>query len=154
MSKYFDGDVLKYTESVPTTIFGEKNFIDMGINLVKAQEQYVYDEVLKTIRVSFPQVVIDKQRLEKWINFCLKLEQIEDSELVEMAVKKKISDLEEKLALYAEVIKEREDDLETLFLIRDELEKQLVEQPKQIVNKIKDFVHNNYICRRNRPSSN
>ena len=60
-------------------------------------------------------------------------------------VYKKLADLEAKLALYVEVIKEREDDLETLFLIRDELEKQLAEQPKQIVDKIKDFVHNNYI---------
>lgn len=100
MSKYFDGELLSgYDKSPETTIFGEKSFIDMGIQLIEAQEKYIYDEISKTISVAFPQVVIDKERLEKWINFCLKLENIEETDLIDIATQKKICDLKSQLSL-------------------------------------------------------
>ena len=47
------------------------------------------------------------------------------------AVVDKLNDLEAKLALWDEVIKEREDDIETLHLMRENLEQQLAEKEEE-----------------------
>lgn len=83
-----------------STIFGEEHFID--INMIhfeynKAFDSFVFDEMTKTANMIFPRVKIDKEKLQKWIQLCMKLENIEQSELVDMATKKRITDLEAKL---------------------------------------------------------
>lgn len=92
---YFDGELLNGY----TTIFGETSFTNMGVTLVKATNNYIYDEVSKSIKVLFPHVMIDQNRLEKWVKLCLKLENIPESEIIDMASLKKITDLEHQLAL-------------------------------------------------------
>ena len=90
-----------------STIFGEEHFIDTTmINLVKqkndAIDNYIFErmenEIKGTMFVEMPQVIIDKEKLKKWVTLCMKLENIEHSDLIDMATKKKITDLEAKLA--------------------------------------------------------
>lgn len=58
----------------------------------------------------------------------------------------KIADLEAKLALYNEVIDERQDDIETLHLIRENLEQQLAEKEKQLEIYKKQFNEQVWLC--------
>lgn len=90
-----------------STIFGEEHFIDTTmINLIEQRNNAIDDFVFQQMEnvitgsgfIPMPQVVIDKEKLKKWITLCMKLENIEQSELIDMATKKKIADLEAKLA--------------------------------------------------------
>ena len=57
----------------------------------------------------------------------------------------KIADLEAKLAESNEQLEMAWDDFHRMQNEKIKVQHQLAEQPKQIVDKIKDFVHNNYI---------
>lgn len=89
------------------TIFGEEHFIDTQmIKLVEqrnnAIDNFVFEQMENTIKgtlfVEMPKVEIDKEKLKKWVILCMKLENIEHSQLVDMATKKRIADLEAKLS--------------------------------------------------------
>ena len=58
---------------------------------------------------------------------------------------KQIADLEAKLAESNEQLEMAWDDFHRMQNEKIKVQHQLAEQPKQIVDKIKDFVHNNYI---------
>ena len=121
MSKFFDGELLSgYEESPKTTIFGEEHFIDTTmIKLVQqkneAVDNYIFEQMANSLKgsvfVEMPQVIIDKEKLKKWVVLCMKLENIEHSELVDMATKKRIADLESKLSKLLQRVSEQNEEL-------------------------------------------
>lgn len=78
------------------TIFGEENFIDKKMVAISENiETALIDDIYKTtLQIRFD---INKQKLERWLRFCAKLENIEQTELIDMATKKKIADLKHEL---------------------------------------------------------
>lgn len=76
------------------TVFGMDNFIEPRMIIVNRQvEQYVVDEVFKVsqkIRVD-----VDKSKLEKWLDLCVKLDNIEETDLIDFATKKRFAKLKE-----------------------------------------------------------
>ena len=83
-------------------IFGEEHFIDPEmVNIVSYAnnaisqkiDEIVFDEMETTIRYRLPEIKIDKDRLKRWVVLCMKLENIEHSDLIDMATKKKMSEI-------------------------------------------------------------
>ena len=85
-------------DDLETTIFGEESFFDKHmVKIYEATNKYVYDKFSSAIKVAMPQVEINEERLKRWINLCLKLENIEQSELIDMATQKRFLELKHKL---------------------------------------------------------
>ena len=85
-----------------STIFGEENFFDPSMITLQynnAVEKYVYDEFSMAVKMQFPNVSINKEKLTRWVKLCLHLDNIEYKELKDIALKKKISDLIEQRSL-------------------------------------------------------
>ena len=136
------------------TIFGEEHFIDTQmIKLVEqrnnAIDNYVFEQMDNVIKgslfVEMPQVEIDKEKLKKWVILCMKLENIEHSELVDIATKKTIADIESKLTESEENIKILEEDriimnktMELYVNKCENYEQQLAEKEKEL----NDICHN------------
>ena len=85
-------------------IFGEDNFLDKTmVEIIRESNQrvesLVIDEMTRTIRMAMPKiaVLVNKDKLKKWINLCIKLDNIEQDELIDMAVRKRFSDMALKL---------------------------------------------------------
>jgi len=78
----------------------------------------------------------DGKTIKRECYFTLTNRKPKGKDVVIEKLKQKIAELEKELEKCNEIIDERQDDIETLFLIRDELEKKLMEQPKQIIEKI------------------
>ncbi len=83
-----------------TTIFGEENFIDKSmISIIeergKAIDNMIYEEIEGVARyeLKMPKIVVDKEKVKKWLTLCSQLENIEHSKLIEIATKKKITNL-------------------------------------------------------------
>lgn len=88
-------------------IFGEEHFIEQDmISLVYSEignkidkiDKMVFDKMQQTIHFQFPEIKINEDKLRKWVLLCNNLENIEYSELVDIATKKKLSDLKQQLA--------------------------------------------------------
>lgn len=82
-----------------TTIFGESGFTNIGVKIAKAQENYIFDEMTSELKILMPEVYIDRERLEKWVRFCLKLDNIEESDLITMVTRKKLLDLKREIKI-------------------------------------------------------
>ena len=81
-------------------IFGEDSFFNKQMATVyKAQDEYVYNEMSMAIKTYMPTVVFDREKLERWVNLCLKLDNIDNSDLIDMATQKKFAELKDQLAL-------------------------------------------------------
>ena len=81
-----------------STIFGEESFFDnYMVEIYEAKDNYVYDKVSGAIKVAMPNVQISEERLKKWVNLCLKLDNIDKSDLIDMATQKKFFDLQHRL---------------------------------------------------------
>jgi len=105
------------------TIFGEEHFIDNTmIELIETKnnviDNMVFDEMEKSIRITLPFVKINAEKLRKWVNLCMQLENIEHSELINIATKKKILDLQSELEVYKRALEL------ALISIKEMLEKQ------------------------------
>lgn len=82
-------------------IFGEEHFISDFLDIYDRKfDRLVFDEITKTIKYKMPEVKVDEQKLRDWIVLCMKLENIDKSDLVDIAVKKKFADKDEELAIY------------------------------------------------------
>lgn len=81
-------------------IFGEDSFFNKQMATVyKAQDEYVYNEMSMAIKTYMPTVVFDREKLERWVNLCLKLDDIDNSDLIDMATAKKFKELKQQLSL-------------------------------------------------------
>ena len=66
------------------------------MKITKNNNQSLFDGVLKAIH-SFA-VDIDEKRLERWVKLCLKLEHIDEQDLVDIATHKKFMELNKEIA--------------------------------------------------------
>lgn len=82
-------------------IFGAEHFISDFVETYDIEcQRIVIDAITKTIKCKMPEVKIDEQKLKDWIVLCARLENIDKSDLVDIAVKKKFADKNEELAIY------------------------------------------------------
>ncbi len=80
------------------TIFGEENFIDKEmINVYKLYDEQLTDGIYAC--ATKMGIQIDKQKFEHWLNFCAKLEQIDRSDLIDIAIKRKFDEKDYKIAV-------------------------------------------------------
>ena len=72
------------------------SFIDKEmVKLAYQQDLVVEDEMVKAIlRVG---VDVDEKRLKKWLDLCVKLEAIDESTLIDIAISKKFKELNDKI---------------------------------------------------------
>lgn len=74
------------------TIFGEQSFIDKEMVKITTQQRIIEEQgIIKAILDMG--VSVDKERLERWIQLCLKLETIDEQDLVDIATHKKFMEL-------------------------------------------------------------
>ena len=92
------------------TIFGEEHFFDkLMVEVYESTNKYVYDKFSGAVKVAMPHVEIDEERLKRWINLCLKLDDIDKSDLIDMATRKKFMEQQDtinKLKREIETLKE------------------------------------------------
>ena len=82
------------------TIFGEENFFNKEMaKLYKAQDECVLNEMSIAIKTYMPTVVFDREKLERWVKLCIKLDNIDNTDLISMATAKKFEELKDQLAL-------------------------------------------------------
>lgn len=82
-------------------IFGAEHFISDFVEIYDIEcQRIVIDAITKTIKCKMPEVKIDEQKLKDWIVLCARLEHIDKSDLIDIAVKKKFADKDEELAIY------------------------------------------------------
>ena len=81
------------------TIFGEENFIikDMITEINNKFDNVIIDNLTNTIKYILPEIKIDHEKVRRWVLLCSRLENIEETELIDMATKKKIADLKDEL---------------------------------------------------------
>ena len=81
------------------TIFGEENFIikDMVTEINNKLDNVIIDNLTNTIKYVLPEIQINHEKVKRWAMLCSRLENIEETELVNMATKKKITDLKDEL---------------------------------------------------------
>lgn len=97
-----------------TKIFGEEHFIDNGMfELIearnKAMDNIVFNEMEKSIKITLPFVKVNAEKLRNWVLLCMELENIDKSDLIECAVKKKFVDKDnENLKLKVELAEKDE----------------------------------------------
>lgn len=81
-------------------IFGEDSFFNKEMaKFYKAQDEYVYNEMSMAIKKYMPTVVFDREKLERWVKLCVKLDNIDNTDLIDMATQKKFKELKDQLAL-------------------------------------------------------
>lgn len=81
-------------------IFGEDSFFNKEMaTFYKAQDEYVYNEMSMAIKTYMPTVVFDREKLERWVNLCVKLDNIDKSDLIDMATQKKFAELKDQIIL-------------------------------------------------------
>lgn len=81
-------------------IFGEDNFFNKEMaKLYKAQDEVYFNEMSMTIKTYMPTIVFDREKLEKWVRLCIRLDDIDNTDLIDMATAKKFQELKEKLSL-------------------------------------------------------
>lgn len=88
-------------------IFGEEHFFDdKMVRIIEDQRNQLIDdrifnslknEINFGISISLPKIVVDRDRLEKWVRLCLQLENIDKADLMDMATQKKFADLHDEL---------------------------------------------------------
>lgn len=89
-----------------STIFGEESFIDKAmISIIeergKAIDNVIYDEIAGVAKyeLPMPNIIIDRERVKKWLTLCSKLENIEHTDLVNMATAKKFEEKNKEIKL-------------------------------------------------------
>jgi hypothetical protein len=90
-------------------IFGEEHFIDN--TMVEILEDYnnkfenrVLDEMTKTIKYVIPEIKVNAEKLKNWVIFCSRLESIDKSDLIDIAVEKKFAEKDKELELYKKAL--------------------------------------------------
>ena len=94
-------------------IFGEDNFFNKEMaKFYKAQDEYIYNEMSMAIKTYMPTVVFDREKLERWVKLCVKLDNIDNTDLINIATQKKFEELKDKLALTEKALELACEDME------------------------------------------
>lgn len=150
--------IIKSQESKPT-IFGEENFLDTSmIKLVKMQSEAIDNFILEEMengvksigfKYAFPNVVIDKKKLENWVKLCIKLDNIDKSDLTDMATRKKIWEKDQQIAELKQQLADKDKCIERLNELLKEKQHieyeqfcKLITQPREIANKTIEMLKN------------
>ena len=94
-----------------STIFGEEHFFDKSmISIIEergnAIDNFIYDEIAGVAKyeLPMPKIIINREKVKKWLILCSQLENLEHSELIDMATKKKFADKDSKIQELKELI--------------------------------------------------
>jgi hypothetical protein len=80
------------------TIFGCESIMPNFIKEVRScYDNYIYDEITGAIKVRMPLVEIDHDKLEKWVNMCIHLDNIDKEGQDELGLRIKIAELQHQL---------------------------------------------------------
>lgn len=87
-------------------VFGEEHFLDsemitLGFINKEVEQSYIngiIDKMQSIIHIQMPEIEVDERKLRKWLILCMNLENIEKSDLIDIATKKKITDLKTEIA--------------------------------------------------------
>lgn len=82
------------------TLFGCEsllpNFIKQCNNAV---DSYIYDKVSGAIRYAMPEIHIDRDKLVKWVNMCIKLDNIDKEASLSLAIQRKFDEKDHKIEI-------------------------------------------------------
>lgn len=123
------------------TIFGEEHFIDKTmVRFYQMQEDLIItnlEDCAKEIKFNYD-IVVDKEKLRKWLTLCSRLENIEQSTLIDMATKKKFAEKDEEIEILKQALFDMALQLHKVyysesFVFGDEVIESFETQPKEIV---------------------
>lgn len=123
------------------TIFGEEHFLDETmVRIYQAKEDFIISKLEDCANeISFKyDAVVDKEKLRKWLILCSRLENIDQSTLIDMATKKKFAEKDEEIetlkqALFDMALQLQQVYYSESFVFGDEIIKDFETQPKEIV---------------------
>lgn len=94
-----------------STIFGEEHFFDKSmISIIEergnAIDNFIYDEIAGVAKygLPMPKIIINKEKVKKWLILCGQLENLEHSELIDIATKKKFADKDNEIQELKELL--------------------------------------------------
>ena len=75
------------------TVFGEESFIipNMARMIETKTKQLEKNSLITRIAVDF---LLDRDKVERWINLCINLDKIDKTDLIDIATKKRFADME------------------------------------------------------------
>lgn len=82
------------------TLFGCESLLPNFINQYnKAVDSYIYDKVSGAIRYAMPEIHIDRDKLVKWVNMCIKLDNIDKEASLSLAIQRKFEEKDRKIEI-------------------------------------------------------
>lgn len=85
--------------------FISKDMIKLVKKLSRAKDEAVLDKMEQTINYGVPaEIKINKKKLKKWVLMCSQLENIEHSNLIYLATKKKFADKNHEIEVYKKAL--------------------------------------------------
>lgn len=120
-------------------IFGEEHFIDKTmVKFYQMQEGLIInnlEDCAKEIKFNYD-IVVDKEKLRKWLILCIRLENIDQSTLIDMATKKKFAEKDEEIEILKRTLMNTCNDLlieiGSFDNIKEEMKRQIERTKKQI----------------------
>lgn len=131
-------------------IFGEEHFIEQDmVSIVYSEvsnkiDKMVFDKMQQTIHCQFPEIKINEDKLRKWVLLCNNLENIEYSELVDIATQKKLSNLKQQLEEKNKEIERLDSICSDLFNTRETEYEKLKTIRKQVCDEIREKLENDF----------
>lgn len=126
-------------------IFREDHFFDKEmINILEEQRNMVDNAICEEIaniglEIKAPKIILNKHKVKKWLILCAQLENIEHSELIDLATKKKIKELEEEnYKLKLEFDRFSIKNAFAFHRCSEDVQEAVKENTKQIVEKIRE----------------
>lgn len=121
-------------------IFGEEHFFDQEmVNIIEergnAIDNAIFDEILGIAKIELPppKIILNREKVKKWLILCGQLENIEHSELIDMATKKKFADKD------AEIEELRKENFKLRNLKSRKNNEKQMDVAKQIIEKVKSY---------------
>ena len=89
------------------TLFGCESILPNFISKVnESYDNYCFNKVVDEIKITMPEIIIDRPKLEKWVNMCICLENIDKEAREELGFKMKLAQKDEQIASLENKIEE------------------------------------------------
>lgn len=80
------------------TLFGCESILPNFISKVnESYDNYCFNKVVDEIKITMPEIIIDRPKLEKWVNMCVRLENIDKETRDELGFKMKLAEKDQQL---------------------------------------------------------
>lgn len=80
------------------TLFGCESILPNFISKLNSDyNNYYFDKITNEIKVIMPEIIIDRPKLEKWVNMCVRLENIDKETRDELGFKMKLAEKDQQL---------------------------------------------------------